>query len=98
MFIMAIIYKFTPKKNNKKPYSQHFIETVSAKKVTEFLMAQDKALPKKVAESMSLAIITSTHLQLLLDEHGIDVPRTVDNSFDEYYNLNYLDHGSETIH
>ena len=98
MFVMAIIYKFTPKKNKNKPYSQHFIEKVSAKKVTEFLMAQDPHLPHKVAESMSIAIITSTHLQLLLDEHGIDVPSTVDNSFDEYYNLNYLDHGSETIH
>jgi hypothetical protein len=85
MQIMAIIYKFTPKKNKNKPYSQHFIEKVSAKKVTQFLMAQDP-------------IITSTHLQLLLDEHGLDVPRTVDNSFDEYHNLNYLDHGSETIH
>jgi hypothetical protein len=53
MQIMAIIYKFTPKKNKNKPYSQHFIEKVSAKKVTQFLMAQDPALPHKVAESMS---------------------------------------------
>ena len=96
MFIMAIIYKFVPKKRKKKdPYSQHFIQKVSAKKVTEFLMAQDPCLPKDIAESMSFAIITSTHLQLLLEEHGLSVPS---KEYDEYTHLNYLDHGSETIH
>ena len=95
MFIMAIIYKFVPKKRSKKTYSQHFIEKVSARKVSKYLLDQDANLTKDVADSMALAIISSTHLQLLLEEKGITVPH---DTLDEFAHIDFLDHGSETIH
>ena len=95
MFIMAIIYKFVPKKKSKKTYSQHFIEKVSARKVSKYLLEQNRNLTQDVADSMALAIISSTHLQLLLEEKGITVPH---DTLDEFQHIDFLDHESETIH
>jgi hypothetical protein len=41
---MAIIYKFTGKKN-KQPYSETFINNVDAIKVADFLRAENPNLP-----------------------------------------------------
>ena len=92
---MAIIYKFVTKKRRKKAYSQHFIEKVSARKVSKYLLEQDRNLTQDVADSMAIAIISSTHLQLLLEEKGITVPH---DTLDEFQHIDFLDHESETIH
>ena len=68
---------------------------MSARKVSKYLLDQDANLTKDVADSMALAIISSTHLQLLLEEKGITVPH---DTLDEFAHIDFLDHGSETIH
>ena len=93
---MAIIYKFTGKKN-KQPYSETFINNVDAIKVADFLRAENPNLPDVILLSMAHAIIASTHLQLLLDEYGIVIPDSVYESLDDN-NVNYLDYGKETLH
>ncbi|MDA0764136.1 MAG: hypothetical protein O3A39_06845 [Proteobacteria bacterium] len=93
---MAIIYKFRNKKS-KKPYSDTFISEVDAVKVAEFLKAENPVLPTVILLSMANAIIASTHLQLLLEEHNIVVPETVYDSF-ENDEVTYLDCKSKTVH
>ena len=93
---MAIIYKFN-NKNKKQPYSDTFLSEVKLDKVTSFLQAENPYLPISILKSMAKAIIASTHLQLLLDEHDIVIPNEVYDSF-ENNEINYLDYGTKTLH
>ena len=65
------------------------------KKTSKKAYSQDCNLTQDVADSMALAIISSTHLQLLLEEKGITVPH---DTLDDFDHIEFLDHGSETIH
>jgi hypothetical protein len=94
---MAIIYKFTGKSSKKDDYSDTFLKEVDLNKVTDFLRAENPNLPEKILVSMANAIVASTHLQLLLDEHGIVIPSSVYETFEDH-EINYLDYGSKTLH
>ena len=94
---MGKIYKFTGKIKKAKPYSHTFIRKVSKANVSAFLQMENPSIPTKVCDALADSLISSTHLQLLLDENNLNVPASVDNSFEDL-NSYYLDYGKKTLH
>jgi len=77
---MAKIYKF-PKDN--KLYSKKFIRNINPDAIGDFIKKQNPHLSLRAADAMALAIIYSTHLQLVFDEEGSKVPVDIMQDFED---------------
>ena len=72
---MKNILKF-PKK--KKPFSNKFLDEVSPNAIGDYIKEQNPHLSIKAADAMALAIIYSTHLQLVFEEEGNQIIPTME--------------------
>ena len=77
---MSIILKF-PK--TKKLYSDKFLTGVKPNAIGDFIKKENPHLSIKAADSMALAIIYSTYLQLVFEEEGNHIVPSMDE-FDTY--------------
>lgn len=94
---MAKIYHFKGKKNKKKPYSEEFMDKIDLRKIASFLQMENSDMPDKVADAIATSIVSSTYMQLVLDEFVYEMPESVENSFYND-NINYIHNEKETIH
>ena len=94
---MAKIYKF-PK--SKKLYSQKFIQNINPNAIGDFIQKQNPHLSLRAADAMALAIIYSTHLKLVFEEEGSQIPIDVMEDFEENDHKSFLwnKHGPKTLH
>ncbi len=94
---MAKIYKF-PK--DKKLYSQKFIQNINPNAIGDFIHKQNPHLSLRAADAMALAIIYSTHLKLVFEEEGSQIPIDVMEDFEENDHKSFLwnKHGPKTLH
>ena len=60
-----------PKK--KKLFSNKFLDEVSPNAIGDYIKEQNPHLSIKAADAMALAIIYSTHLQLVFEEEGSEI-------------------------
>ncbi len=60
-----------PKK--KKPFSDKFLNEVSPNAIGDYIKEKNPHLSIKAADAMALAIIYSTHLQLVFEEEGSEI-------------------------
>jgi hypothetical protein len=81
----------------KKPYSEHFIDTVDLRKISSFLQMENPDMPDRVADAIANSIVSSTFMQLVLDEFMYDMPKSVEDSFYND-NINYIHNEKETVH
>tara|TARA_B100000029_G_C17215532_1_gene829740 strand:- start:176 stop:457 length:282 start_codon:yes stop_codon:yes gene_type:complete len=77
---MAKIFKF-PK--SKELYSQKFIKNINPNAIGDFIHKQHPDISIRAADAMALAIIYSTHLQLVFEEEGSAIPIDIMNKFEE---------------
>ena len=94
---MAKIYKF-PK--GKKLYSQRFIQNINPNAIGDFIHKQHPELSLRAADAMALAIIYSTHLKLVFEEEGSQIPIDVMEDFEENDHKSFLwnNYGPKTLH
>lgn len=90
---MAIIYKFKGKAKQKK--SDNFIKQVDPTQVSVYLQSTNPDMPKPVADALSMAIITTTHLDLVLAEHDLELLRTFTDAYNTFQDIDY---GQKTLH
>ncbi len=94
---MAKIYKF-PK--DKELYSKKFIQNINPNAIGDFIHKQNPHLSLRAADAMALAIIYSTHLKLVFEEEGSQIPIDVMEDFEENDHKSFLwnKHGPKTLH
>ena len=94
---MAKIYKF-PK--DKKLYSKKFIQNINPNAIGYFIQKQNPHLSLRAADAMALAIIYSTHLKLVFEEEGSQIPIDVMEDFEENDHKSFLwnNYGPKTLH
>ena len=94
---MAKIYKF-PKEN--KLYSKKFMKNINPNAIGDFIHKQNPHLSLRAADAMALAIIYSTHLKLVFEEEGSQIPIDVMEDFEENDHKSFLwnSHGPKTLH
>ncbi len=69
------IFKF-PK--GGKPYSGKFLDKVKPNAIGDFIKEKNPHLSLKAADALALAIIYSTHLQLVFEEEGNQIIPTME--------------------
>ena len=77
---MAKLYKI-PKKNND--YSKEFLKKVNPNAIGDFIKEKNPHISIRAADALALAIIYSTHFQLVFDEEGKNIPIDVMQEFEE---------------
>ena len=93
---MAKLYKFPDK---MKKYSKDFMDKINPNAIGDFIHKQNPDISLRAADALALAIIYSTHLQLVFEEEGKDIPFDVMQSFEENEHTNFLwAHGKKTLH
>ena len=67
--------------------------------IGDFIHKQNPDISLRAADALALAIIYSTHLQLVFEEEGKDIPFDVMQSFEENEHAKFLwAHGKKTLH
>ena len=93
---MAKLYKF-PKKN--KDYSKEFLKKVNPNAIGDFIKEKNPHISIRAADALALAIIYSTHLQLVFDEEGKNIPIDVMQEFEENSHEQFMwNYGKKTLH
>ena len=94
---MAKIYKF-PKENEL--YSKKFMKNINPNAIGDFIHKQNPHLSLRAADAMALAIIYSTHLKLVFEEEGSQIPIDVMEDFEENDHKSFLwnNYGPKTLH
>jgi len=93
---MAKLYKFPDK---MKKYSKDFMDKINPNAIGDFIHKHNPHISLRAADALALAIIYSTHLQLVFEEEGKDIPFDVMQSFEENEHANFLwTHGKKTLH
>ena len=93
---MAKLYKFPDK---IKKYSKDFMDKINPNAIGDFIQKQNPHLTLRASDALALAIIYSTHLQLVFEEEGNDIPFDVMQSFEKNEHANFLwAHGKKTLH
>jgi len=93
---MAKLYKF-PNKNKK--YSTEFMDKINPNAIGDFIKEHNPHLTLKAADALALAIIYSTHLQLVFEEEGKDIPINVMKEFETNSHEQFLwTDGKKTLH
>ena len=77
---MAVIFKFPGK---RKQYSEEFLKSIDPNKIGDFIQAQNPGMSLRAADSMALAVIYSTYLQIVFEEEGEVVPTDILRKLEE---------------
>ena len=95
---MNKLLKF-PKKS-KKNYSETFLDNVKPEAIGDFIKRQNPDMCIRAADTMALAIIYSTYLQLVFDEEGHNVPDNIMDALEENDRSTFIwaANGKETLH
>jgi hypothetical protein len=94
---MAKIYKFP---DSKKLYSKKFIQNINPDAIGNFIHHENPHLSLRAADAMALAIIYSTHLRLVFEEEGSQIPIDIMKDFEENEHKSFLwcSHDPKTLH
>ena len=76
---MAKLYKFP---NKHKKYSKEFLKKIDPNAIGDFIKEKNPHISIRAADALALAIIYSTHLQLVFEEEGSPIPIDVMQEFE----------------
>ena len=79
---MAKLYKFPNKSNKSKKYSKEFLKKIDPNAIGDFIKEKNPQISIRAADALALAIIYSTHLQLVFEEEGSPIPIDVMQEFE----------------
>jgi len=84
---MAKLYKFPDK---HKKYSKEFLKKIDPNAIGDFIKEKNPHISIRAADALALAIIYSTHLQLVFEEEGSIIPIDVMKEFEENSHEQFL--------